>query len=159
MILTKPFILLFFFIAISIAVSSQTETEGEINGYYLPQTYPMFKDCENIVDDPDTELYNELVYCCRDNWREQFSKFKYPENCDKGFWAKIYVYFSVDENGKICDINPVMVSSSSEDDNIIAYLKEEAIRVFESMPAFVPYQKDGRNFKVVNYSRIIMLKY
>ncbi len=69
---------------------------------------------------------------------------KYPPEAKRmGIEGKVVVVFFIDENGKVCDAT-VKESLQRRCDN-------EAIRLVESMPAWIPGEENGVKIRVKYY--------
>lgn len=111
--------------------SEKLDDEGIIN-FNAVEEIPLFSYCENYSDSEKSKCFNNEM----SNHIKRH--FKYPKEALKKFiQGCIIVEFTIDENGSIQNIQ-------TTGDKSVKLLKEEATRVVEQLPRFLPGKHNGK---------------
>ena len=114
-----------------------------------PKNIPVFNPLDNVEEvqiDVDHKVHQQVdVLPVPENGYEAFHKYiqqsiNYPERAKKdSIQGKVYIQFMVNIDGSVEDVKPIK--------GIGAGCDEEAVRVIQEGPKWIPGQKDGEKVK------------
>jgi len=122
----------------SIAGSLNLKTEDAIEKipFNFVEEIPLFKACEKVSLLKQKECFNSEMN------KHIISNFKYPEEAyNKSIQGRVLVQFVIDKTGDVTDLS-IRVPYQGD------ILGEEAIRIVEKLPRFIPGKQNREEVKV-----------